>query len=379
MRIALDSQAFCLQTVGGISRYFSQLAHHLYLNKQDVGNQEVGIFAPLYRNQYLKDLPQSIIHGHYFRRYPPKMAGAFVRLNQIVASRMMARWQPDIIHETYFTKPQQQQINVLRVLTVFDMISEMPELAQDTMSAIDLRHSTKYAAVHQADHVICISAHTRNDLVRIFDIAAEKTSVVYLGCEGFSSNTSVTEKKTVTVPRPYLLYVGLREGYKNFAGFIQGVASSKRLMAEFDIIAFGALPFDVAEQTMQRQLGFKATQIRRASGSDADLVSAYRNASAFVYPSKYEGFGLPPLEAMMQHCPVIASRASSIPEVIGDAGEYFDPNHTEDIAQAIERVVFSDARSKELIELGLKRAQLFTWDRCAKETLAIYQSLSKAS
>jgi glycosyltransferase involved in cell wall biosynthesis len=82
---------------------------------------------------------------------------------------------------------------------------------------------------------------------------------------------------------------------------------------------------------------------------------------------------------MMQHCPVIASRASSIPEVIGDAGEYFDPNHTEDIAQAIERVVFSDARSKELIELGLKRAQLFTWDRCAKETLAIYQSLSKAS
>ena len=379
MRIALDSQAFCLQTVGGISRYFSRLAHHLCLSKQDLGNQEVGIFAPLYRNRYLKDLPQSIIHGYYVRRYPPKMAGAFVRLNQIVASRMIARWQPDIIHETYFAKPQQKQFNVPRVLTVFDMISELPGLAHDSLGGVNVRHSTKYAAVHQADHVICISAQTRNDLVRLFDIAAEKTSVVYLGCEGFSSNTSLTEKKAVTVLRPYLLYVGLREGYKNFSGFIEGVASSKRLMEEFDIIAFGGLPFDLAEQSMHKQLGFKANQIRHVSGSDADLISAYRNASAFVYPSKYEGFGLPPLEAMTQHCPVIASRVSSIPEVIGDAGEYFDPNHSEDIAQTIERVVFSDTRAKELIELGVKRVQLFTWDRCAKETLAIYQSLSKAS
>ena len=116
--------------------------------------------------------------------------------------------------------------------------------------------------------------------------------------------------------------------------------------------------------------------MRHAGGNDRAMTRLYRGASALVYPSRYEGFGLPPLEAMSYGCPVVASSSASMPEVIGDAGEYFDPERPDSIAPAIERVVFSQERTDELIELGKIRATLFTWKRCADETLGVYRQLA---
>jgi glycosyltransferase involved in cell wall biosynthesis len=110
-------------------------------------------------------------------------------------------------------------------------------------------------------------------------------------------------------------------------------------------------------------------------GDDALLAQAYQGATALVYPSVYEGFGLPPIEAMAYGCPVISSNTSSMPEVIGNAAESFDPLQTEEISAAIERVVFSNTRRSELIRLGVLRAKLFSWQECASKTATIYRDL----
>jgi glycosyltransferase involved in cell wall biosynthesis len=174
-----------------------------------------------------------------------------------------------------------------------------------------------------------------------------------------------------------LLYVGLRGGYKNFERLLQAVACSKSLRDDFDVVAFGGGSFNTAELALIQRLNFAPNQIRQNSGSDQSLSEAYSAATAFVYPSIYEGFGLPPLEAMAHSCPVVSSNTSSMPEVIGDAAEYFDPLSLDDIASAIERVVLSNALTQSLIERGRLRAQRYTWKACAAQHLQLYDSLAQ--
>jgi glycosyltransferase involved in cell wall biosynthesis len=123
------------------------------------------------------------------------------------------------------------------------------------------------------------------------------------------------------------------------------------------------------------KLGFADGQVRQVNGGDSILANYYRGAEAFVYPSLYEGFGIPPLEAMACMCPVVASNSSSMPEVIGDAGEFFNPYDQDDMTNAIERVVYSDERKESLKKSGIRRLSYFSWDKCALETLAIYSQM----
>jgi len=176
--------------------------------------------------------------------------------------------------------------------------------------------------------------------------------------------------------RPFLLYVGLRDGYKNFKRLLRAIASSPQIMKEFDLLAFGGGAFNTAEQDLIKGLGFGVGQVKQLSGGDTVLNSLYKNAAALVYPSTYEGFGLPPLEAMSHQCPVISSDTSSMPEIIAEAGQYFDPHSIESMTCAIEAVVLSTSRTQELIKLGSARQKLFTWERCAQETLSVYLSLA---
>jgi glycosyltransferase involved in cell wall biosynthesis len=123
-------------------------------------------------------------------------------------------------------------------------------------------------------------------------------------------------------------------------------------------------------------LGFAENQVRQVSGDDGLLGYYYRLARAFIYPSLYEGFGIPPLEAMAHQCPVISSNASSMPEVIGNAAEYFVPNECESVRFAIEAVVYSEQRIDDLKKKGVARLSHFSWSKCTQETLAVYQSVS---
>lgn len=368
MRIAFDHQAFCLQTTGGISRYFSKLAEML-----DIQGQTVGIFAPLFRNQYLTNLSRRIVHGYHVNAYPPKMAGLCVHANRILASNQIGRWQPDIIHETYFSNHPVALIDRPRVLTVFDMIGELG-LDGLALSQNQIKASAKYRAVQRADHVICISQATCADLIKVFGMSADKISVVYLGCDSFTTAFSA-EQSTKSDQRPFLLYVGIRQGYKNFKRFLTAVGQTPSLLRDFDVIAFGGGVFTTEENALIQTLGFRPGQVRQESGNDRILAFMYRRASAFVYPSEYEGFGIPLLEAMMQGCPVVCADNSSLPEVVGEAGEFFDALDTGSIAQAIARVVYSPERTKELITSGHRQVTRFTWKNCAEQHLEIYRTL----
>jgi glycosyltransferase involved in cell wall biosynthesis len=179
--------------------------------------------------------------------------------------------------------------------------------------------------------------------------------------------------------KPFLLYVGLRGGYKNFNRFLQAVASSTTLKSSFTVTAFGGGAFNAAEQSLIQTLGFQLNQIRQVSGDDALLAQHYSQASALVYPSTYEGFGLPPLEAMSLGCPVISSHASVMPEICGNAAEYFEPLDIESIRQAIEAVLSSIKRRDELIAKGLAQAAHYSWPICAERHLSVYQRLFNTS
>jgi glycosyltransferase involved in cell wall biosynthesis len=369
MRITFDHQAFCRQTAGGISRYFCRLAQELALEQQ-----EVGVFAPFYRNVYLKDLPPRIVHGYSVKNYPPKTAGFCVEVNAWLAKSMMHRWQPDIVHETYFSSRAMSPAGCPSVITVFDMISELDAL-QTSSTPIDFKKTDKYKAVERAEHVICISEHTRQDLVRLFNIPESKLSVIHLGCDqpaAAQRPTPITKSS-----KPYLLFVGLRGGYKNFDGMLRGIAASRRLINEYDVIAFGGEAFTTPELSLIHSLGFKENQVTQVAGHDQKLNSLYQQAAALIYPSKYEWFVLPPLEAMAMQCPVISSDASCMPEIIGEAAQYFDPNQTGSIQLAIESVVFDQGTIQNLISKGNQRVGQFTWANCAEKTLNVYQSINR--
>jgi glycosyltransferase involved in cell wall biosynthesis len=232
----------------------------------------------------------------------------------------------------------------------------------------------KRAAVQRADHVICISENTKQDLMRILKVPEQKITVIHLACDPVSADTSRPPDVTNNV-KPFLLFVGARGGYKNFSRMLQAIAVSAALKSQFDVVAFGGGRFTSAEIAAFHAMGFAATQVRQISGDDQVLGRLYVQASAFIYPSTYEGFGIPPLEAMAHGCPVISSNASSMPEVIGDAGVYFYPQDVEQIRHAIESVVFDATRSAKLIAAGRQRVAQFSWTRCASETAAVYRAL----
>ena len=374
MKIAFDHQAFTLQKTGGISRYFCRLADHLGKpSDRSPNNVSVGIFAPVYRNQYLREVPQSIVHGYAVKDYLFKTATVCVNANRLIARHLIKKWQPDIVHETNFSSKQIAPAACPVVLTVFDMISELDLIAKGC-SKKDLRTTNKYKSVMRADHIICISESTKKDLIDLFEIAPEIISVIYLACDPVGRKYTCNAQ--LANQRPYLLYVGLRGGYKNFNGLLRAISSSPRIMKEFDLLAFGGGTFSAVEKNLIKELGYGEGQVKQFGGGDDVLDSLYTTAAALVYPSTYEGFGLPPLEAMSHQCPVISSDRSSMPEIIGQAGQYFDPQSIESMTSAVESVVFSSSRSQELIRLGLERHELFTWDRCARETLSVYRELA---
>jgi glycosyltransferase involved in cell wall biosynthesis len=260
-------------------------------------------------------------------------------------------------------------LNAPTVVTVFDMIHE---LFPENFAKDDKTTHYKQLCVEHAAHVLCISESTARDLVRLFGVPREKISVTHLA---YSSAFDAPPEETSNPKsgRPYILYVGHRVGYKNFVGALAAYASSPALRKEFDLVAFGGVPFDARELALIESLGLKGDRVRRVTGSDSDLALAYRRAHVFVYPSRYEGFGIPPLEAMSSGCAVACSNASSIPEVVGDSAALFDPDDVGSIAQALESVCFDSGRHQGLVAAGKRQAAHFSWDRCAQETVQAYE------
>jgi len=366
VRIAFDCQTFVLQAYGGISRYFTQLTRGL------LGlEQQVAIFAPLHRNRHLLTLPSEVTCGRYRTDYPRKTTRLFLAYNKLASRSRIARWKPDVMHETYYARTGSAPRTCPTVVTVHDMTHE---LFPTEFPATDRTAAVKRIAIDRADHVICVSENTKSDLMRLYGTSASKLSVVYHGFDQWELPTNA-RRPMAPGSKPFLLYVGERRGYKNFAGLLRAVALSKRLLSDFDIVAFGGPKFSSVELRLIISLGMTGDRVLHKTGDDELLGSLYSAARALVYPSLYEGFGLPPLEAMAHRCPVVSSNSSAMPEIIGCAAEYFKPGDTDDMRRAIEAVVYFDSRAESLRNSGAERLSTFSWKKCVQETSQVYESL----
>jgi glycosyltransferase involved in cell wall biosynthesis len=357
-----DHQIFSRQKYGGISRYFFEISNRI----PALAGDSVEVFSPFYVNQY---------SGRSSRGFQAfKFPGSSIVLGaaNTVAGNFFVRPRKNIsiFHETYYSRFDYAPATAKRIITVYDMIHE---LFPDSFSKADMTRHVKRNAILRADHVICISESTRNDLVRLTDIPVEKTSVVYLGhslTEAHVSPPSIPYSQ-----KPYLLYVGNRGGYKNFKNLIYAIGNSKILKNEFSIICFGGGEFTHDELSEMRRHNLNLDDIKHAAGNDAVLAGLYSSAIALIYPSLYEGFGIPPLEAMAHGCPVICTNTSSLPEVVGEAAELFDPRDPNCLHTSIERVISSQEVRSDLIARGYQRIKGFSWERCARATLAQYKQI----
>ena len=360
MKIAFDHQIFAMQDHGGISRYISRLGGEL----AQMGHG-VRIVAPLHVNAYLPDLPPELVTGRQLA--PSRNARRLTRVvDSLLAPPLIGAFAPDVVIETYYAAERTSWGKARVVVPVHDMIHE---LYPESFPAGDPVAARKAAAVRRADHVICVSENTRADLIRFHPDVAAKTSVVL---HGFDVPAPLPPGPPPA--RPYLLFVGLRGGYKNWDGLFAAYAASPALRAAFDLVAVGGGSFTPVENAAIAAAGL-AGQVHRRGASDGELQRLYAEAAAFIYPSLYEGFGIPPLEAMAAGTPVVTMAASAMPEVCSDAAAYAVPGDVELLRTTIEAVVLDPARSAALVAAGRQRLQRFSWSRCAAETAAVLASV----
>ncbi|MCJ7547020.1 MAG: glycosyltransferase family 4 protein [Deltaproteobacteria bacterium] len=363
-------EVFSYQAYGGISRYLVEV-----MKRIPAEEARVQVFAGLHINQYLKGLPgvigmrvPALNYAGFGRRI---VNGSIKRIrmlvNNLVQRALIRIDDQTILHLSYYTRRNFRN-GVKIVVTVYDMIHE---LFPQYFSPRDETTRLKRSCCERADKVIAISHCTKRDLVNLLGIDDNKVSVIYLGN---SLENTMPEDCVKIVDRPYLLYVGERGGYKNFSHLIKAFSHSPLLRNDFVLVCFGGRNFTPHERRRLSSLGIDHL-VHYVSGSDSPLAGYYKNARALVFPSLYEGFGLPPLEAMGLGCPVICSNKGPITEIVGEAGIYFDPEDVNNMQYILEKALYDDTLLEEMVKRGYQRSSTFSWDRTARQTLALYRSL----
>lgn len=340
------------QKVGGVSRYFYEICIRLQSKYQ---LSFISYFSDnLYFNKELIK-KKTFFNGKKFKGRN-KLIHFIENFNTKIN---ITKNSYDLIHHTgetpevynYATKK-----NIPVVITIHDMIPEL------YFSFNVKRIEDRKNSIYKSSAIICVSENTKHDLLEIYpEIDREKVFVIYHG--------SSTENYIYTIRNnsQYILYVGTRNDYKNFKNFIISISS---FLIEKKIKVFcSGEPFSLEEKKLFSTLKIENLVENKGYVSDEELANLYYNAICFVYPSLYEGFGIPILEAFKNNCPVCLSNSSCFPEIAKDAAVYFDPNDSSSIIKAIENTIVN---REILIEKGNLRLQYFSWEKAASETEKVY-------
>jgi len=362
VRIAVDHQVTSLQDAGGMSRYHYELARQLR-GREGVamdlllgGQSSVLPFAELEGGGVCVESWRSRLGPGYPRYAMNAMwtaAMAPLRGRYDVYHASYQRWEPAIRHRAL-------------VATHHDATQErFPELFRNA-AAIRGRKGRLY---RRADLVICVSESAQQDLMEIHGVEKARIRLVHHGVTPVAETAGAFHDGDIG---PYVLYVGSRSAYKNFPALIQAFAATDSARSMRLVVAGGGAWSDT-ERAAIAEHGLEDRVVLLPRVDEARLGGLYRGAALFVYPSLYEGFGLPPLEAMSVGCPVLVSRTSSLPEICGDAAYYFDPATKGALEQELQRLLADTALRVSKADAGRARVGRYTWESAATGTLAVYR------
>ena len=380
MRILFDYQAFEMQRFGGVSRSYAELISHLReeglsckvgLKESDNAYIKLPRLKPLHytHNKYFngkewfkgqRTLTRWIMHATGYKNDGLEIG---LEINQEYCIRLLKRQQFDIFEPTYFDPYFLPYLNGKPfVLTVHDMI---PELLNVDRPQAEL----KQKLCPLATHIHVPSQNTKDDLIRIMGIPSEKISVIPHG------SPDIPPQREQIFDFPYLLYVGARWSYKNFEPFIKECAHIICNSPNLHVVCTGEF-FSNKEIALLSNLKIQDHVISMPHVTEELLQALYQHAVAFVYPSAYEGFGIPILEAFVNSCPVLLNNASCFPEIGGNAAIYFDINQEGDLAKhVLELLHYSEEDRHHMINKGVQRARCFSWKESAHKLIQVYGTI----
>jgi len=364
VRIAIDARKL---RDYGIGTYIRNLLRHLA--RIDESSEYVLIVQPA-------DIEIAADLGENFRTVPDWSRSYSIR-EQFSIPLDLRREAVDLFHAPHYVLPPLTPCK--SVVTIHDCIHlRFPQYLPNRMGYVYAR-SSLWVATHRATRVLTVSETSKRDILRYFRVPESKIDVIYNALDERLGMTPTEEevgqvRERYQLHDPFLLYAGNIKPHKNLERLIEafntlrrgGLEHVKLLIIGDEISKYASLRRAVHRHKLHKHVRFFGFV------SDKTLASLYRLASAFVFPSLYEGFGLPPLEAMAAGTPVITSNVSSLPEVVGDAALLIDPYEPDEIAVAMRRVLTEPGLREDLRARGLARVKEFSWDRSVRRVREIY-------
>jgi glycosyltransferase involved in cell wall biosynthesis len=372
VRIAIDIRKY---HDFGIGTYVRNLVHHLA--RIDRHTEYVLICRP-------QDGAQIALPGANFRLVP-EPAGPYSIAEQYRIPMALRREHADLFHSPHYVLPP--LIHCRSVVTIHDCIHLMFPQYLPNRLAHAYAKTQMWASTHRSDRVLTVSETSKQDILRRFRIPADKITVVYNAIdERLTVPPEPEEFARVRVRYqlrdPFALYVGNIKPHKNLERLIDAFRTIRQ-QPEFESLKLVIIGDEISKyQGLRRAVHqHKLHKHVRFFGFVAPetLGVLYRLARVFVFPSLYEGFGLPPLEAMYFGTPVVTSNVSSMPEVVGDAAILVDPYDAESIAEGMRRALVDEGLRATLRERGMARAREFSWDRSVEQIHQVYTEVLEGS
>lgn len=366
MNILYDHQIFTQQRFGGISRYFFELINRFdgIENSCDVGAiySDNAYYNETVNSKLNRFLPQSDFRGkNRITSY----------LNQKKSLKDLKNGDFNVFHPTYYSDYFVKKIKDKPfVVTFYDMIHEKFSDQFKELKMDDKIFDNKKLLLENSSKVIAISETTKNDIIQFFGVDSSKIEVVYLG--NSLQNYDIGNKRLIN--DDYILFVGNRSIYKNFDFFITSIA---QLLIDnnLKLVCAGGGNFSQEEDSLLKKLKLTDVVIFKKILNDDILANYYSHALFFCFPSLYEGFGIPVLEAFACGCPALLSKGGSLIEVGGDAAIYFDPTNADSLRKATNELISNQFLRNSLKEKGYARLNEFSWDKTFQDHLDIYKTV----
>jgi glycosyltransferase involved in cell wall biosynthesis len=375
MKIFLDPAIFNIQKYGGVSRYYTEIFSILSQKK------DIEIILPVYYadNIYLNESPLQT-KGKFMSFIYKALSFLNISTRSLrkkkgeqLLLKTLANSQYDLFVPTYYDPYFLEVIQSKPfVLTVYDMIHELfPQYFKDDSYNVV---QNKLLLLEKATMVIAVSQNTKKDILRVYPhIDESKIQVIHHG-----SSININPNVAVSLPLNYILFVGARDHYKNFHFLVRAIAPLFKDDSTLTLLCAGGGVFKTEELNFLKEVNLENRVIHK-NFKEAELGQFYQHAKCFVFPSMYEGFGIPVLEAMTCGCPVVLGHHSSFPEVAGDAGVYFDLNSAQDLVNKIQLLISDETVREEYSKKCLERAKLFNWNQAAVQCLEVYKKAVEKS